>query len=366
MDTKNQREPSVHSIAFHEEQLPLFDAYVANELDKDEKAQIEQDLQYCQECQQLLAEVAHLRQALGTLSETGKFSVPAHPHSPQIVHAVLARIEQGKNREDYLATDRARQVKTRLRAPDVYSPALLARKQARSRYLRLGAFVFCVLLLVGLIITIGKASTSSRNGQISEPPPVVWIPQQQPMLVQNNAGVFALKEIEIITGKEFRFYYAFQSSHQGTLHVAAVSSLNVGPAQPVTLSTTVLSLGTIGDVSVGIIRVQYLDRVGQTIALRIASPEEGSVSWQLTPLKQQLAEPHPEGGGVEGVTVDQHQFPEIIWSGGISEPEGQPAVSLFKNATGTRYIFLEVESTGKIITITREQCIQLVGEQNCH
>jgi hypothetical protein len=40
MDTRNQRETSAHSIAFHEDQLPLFDAYVTDELDEDERIQV--------------------------------------------------------------------------------------------------------------------------------------------------------------------------------------------------------------------------------------------------------------------------------------------------------------------------------------
>ncbi|SRR5260370_40351749 len=202
--------------------------------------------------------------------------------------------------------------------------------------------------------------------KMSIAPQVVWM-TQQPMLVQNSTGVFALKEIEITTAKEFRFYYVFQSSHQETIHVAAVSSLNAGQ-QPVSLSATVLSLGAIDNYSIGVIRVQYLDRVGQTITLSITSPEEGSVRWQLTPLKQQLAEPHPEGGGYYGFPVDQQIFPAIIWSGPRSGPAGplqHSMVSLFKNAAGTRYIFLQVDYSGKIAVITKEQCIQLIGEQNC-
>lgn len=368
MDTRNQREKSVHSIAFHEEQLPLFDAYMTDELDEDERVQVEQHRQSCQECQQLFAGVAHLRHALGTLSETENPAVPARarPHSSPMLQAVMARIEQGKNRGDHFTADRAKQAQTSFRTLSAYSPAALARKRARSIYLSSAAAVFCVLLLAGLIITIRNASTSSGNRQISVPPPVVWT-TQQPMLVQNSAGVFALKEIEITTAKEFRFYYVFKSSHQGTVHVAAVSSLNAGQ-QPVPLSTTVLSLGMIDDYNIGVIRVQYLDRVGQTIALSITSPEEGSVRWQLTPLKQLVAEPHPEGGGYYGFPINQHIFPAIIWSGprsGLVWPSQHSMVSLFKNAAGTRYIFLQVDYSGKITVITKEQCIQLIGEQNC-
>ena len=61
MDTSNQKEAAMHSSAFHAEQLSLFDAYLTDELDEDVRAQVEQDLQSCQECQQLFAEVKHLR-----------------------------------------------------------------------------------------------------------------------------------------------------------------------------------------------------------------------------------------------------------------------------------------------------------------
>jgi hypothetical protein len=368
MDTRNQREPSAHSIAFHEEQLPLFDAYMTDELDEDERAQVEQHRQSCQECQQLFAGVAHLRHALGTLSETENPSVPAHarPHSSSMLQAVMARIEQGKNRGDHFTVDHASQAQTSFRTLRANSPAALSRKRVRSIYLSIAAAVFCVLLLGGLIITIRNASTSSGNRQISVPAPFVWT-TQQPMLVQNSTGVFALKEIEVITAKELYFYYAFKSSHQGTIHVAAVSSLNAGQ-RPVPLSATVLSLGMIDDYSIGVIRVQYLNRVGQMIALSITSPKEGSVHWQVSPLKQLVAEPHPEGGTYYGFPIDQQIFPAIIWSGprsGLVGPSQHSMVSLFKNAAGTRYIYLQVNYSGKFAVITKEQCIQLIGEQNC-
>ena len=258
----------------------------------------------------------------------------------------------------------ARQAHTSLRTLRAYSPAALARKRLRFIYLSSAAAVFCVLLLAGLIITLRNASTSSGNRKISVAPAVAWT-TQQPMLVQNSAGVFALKEIEITTAKEFRFYYVFASSHRGTIHVAAVSSLKAGQ-QPISLSATVLSLGMIDHYSIGVIRVQYLDRVGQTITLSITSPEEGSVRWQLTPLKQLLAEPHPEGGGYWGFPVDQHLFPAIILSGpfgGLAEPLQRSMIAFFKNAAGTRYIYLQVDDSGKITVITKERCTQLIG--NC-
>lgn len=365
MGATNQSNSSAHSKAFHEEQLPIFDAYVTNELDPDEKAQIEQQLRSCQECQHLLEEVTRLRHALGTLSETESSSaagrVISHPQS--IVHTVLERIGQEEKRRNSFTTGRARQEQASFHPPSAYHPALLARRRARSIYLSLVAALCCGLLIVGFIIVFRNTS-SSGNKQISVPPPTVWTTRQQSMLVQNSAGIFALKQIEITTKKEFRFYYVFKSSHQGTIHVTAISSLNTGQRQfPVTLSTTVLSLGTIDGISVGVIRLQYLDRVGQTIMLSITLPGEAREHWQLTPLKQLLIEPHPEGGGYYGFPVDQHLFPEIIWSGPVGGP--QSMVSLFKNAVGTRYIFLEVDYAGKIVVITREQCIQLVGEQIC-
>jgi hypothetical protein len=185
------------------------------------------------------------------------------------------------------------------------------------------------------------------------------------MFVQNSAGVFALKEIEITTAKEFRFYYAFQSSRQGIIHASAISSLNAGQ-QPLTLHANILPLGTIDTISVGVIRVQYLDRVGQTITLNITSQEDGNMNWKLSPLKQLLAEPHPQGGGFYSLSVDQHLFPEIVWSGPRFGSTAYSMVSLFENAAGTHYIFLEVDYAGKIVVITKEQCIQLVGEQVCH
>jgi hypothetical protein len=366
MDTRNQRETSAHSIAFHEDQLPLFDAYVTDELDGDERIQVEQHLQDCQECQQLFVEVTHLRDTLRTPLARGQSSASerARSHSPQMVQAVMASIERKEKREGHFAANGERQTQTFLRkaGTSVFPP----QKRVWPIYLSIGATVLCLLLLVGFILTLHP--TSSENGQRSVPSPVVWV-TQQPLLVQNSAGVFALKEIEITTGREFRFYYAFQSSHQGTIHVAAVSSLRVDQGQSVTLPATVLPLGTIDDVSVGVIRVHYLDRVGQTIALSITSPAEGSVRWQLTPLKQLVAEPSPSGGGYYGLPVDQHIFPEIIWSGPRSGPVGpsqHSMVSLFKNAAGTRYIFLQVDYSGKIAVITREQCTQLVGKQVCH
>ncbi len=95
---------------------------------------------------------------------------------------------------------------------------------------------------------------------------------------------------------------------------------------------------------------------------------EGGARWQLTPLKQRLAEPHPEGGGFYEFSIDQHLFPDVIWSGpwtGMVGPSQYSMISLFKNAAGTRYIFFEIDYAGKIMVITRERCIQLTGERAC-
>ncbi|MGB8348148.1 MAG: hypothetical protein WCD86_24925 [Ktedonobacteraceae bacterium] len=369
MTTRNQRETPTHSSAFHENQLPLFDAYGTDELDEEERVQVEQNLHQCRECQRLFADVTHLRQRLGTLSETEKSAVPADAplHSPTILQTVLAAIEQGENRRNPLTAEHMKQAPIISRPLSTDSSALFARNRIRTIALRLGAAAVCAILLAGLIITIRNGLLSPGKGPVSVPSPVVWT-AQQPVLVQNSAGVFALKEIEITTTKEFRFYYAFHASRQGPIHAAAISSLNVGQ-HPVRLLATVWPMGTIDDISVGVIRVQYLDRVGQTITLTITSPEEGRMSWKLTPLKQLLSEPHPEGGGFYGFPIDQHLFPEIIWSGPRSGPVGpsqHAMISLFKNAAGTRYIFLQVDYAGKIAVITKEQCIHLVGEQVCH
>ncbi len=372
MDTSNQRGASAHLSAFHEDQLALFDAYLTDELDEDERRQVEQHLQECQECQQLFAEVTQLRDTLGTLLATGQSSARTRTHSPQLVHAVMASIEQREKRGGQFTSDTVKQIPALLRKPD--TSGFLAQKRVKLTYLGIGAAVLCLLLFVGLLILF-RPATPLGNGQRSEPDPVVWI-TQQPILVQNSAGVFALKEIEVTTEKEFRFYYAFQSSHQSTLHVAAVSVLTGDQRQPITLSTTVLPLGTIDGISVGVIRVQYLDRVGQTITLHITSPTAVDGRWQLTPLKQIAAEPNLSSEGYYTLTVDQRLFPEIIWSGPngpLKSPHSShysmSEISLFKNAAGTHYVFLLVNNyIGKISVITREQCLQLAlaGNQICH
>lgn len=356
MDTRNHRDSSAHSIAFHEQQLPLFDAYMTNELDEDEKTQVEQHLKSCQECQHLFNEVTHFRYLLGTRLQPAESFTSAQKettHSSSIIHAVMECIEQKGKKGDHSAP----------------LPTLTARKRVPYTYLRIVAAVLCLFLLVSLLATIQHTlnTSSSKNGPMSVPAPIVWTTQQS-MLVQNSAGVLAIKEIEITTQKEFRFYYVFQSSHQGTIHVTAASSLNTTQTQPIILSATVQSLGIIDGFSVGVIRVHYLDRAGQTIALRITSSGSGNASWQLTPLKQLIAEPHPEGGSFYSFPIDQHLFSEIIWSGpisGVAGPSQQSMVAYFKNAASTHYIFLQVDYAGEVAVITKEECVQLVGAQNC-
>lgn len=356
MDTRNQRNTSAHSAAFHEQQLTLFDAYMTDELDAGERGQVEQSLISCQECKQLFTDVTHLRHALGTLSQSESLptSEDVHSHSPQMVQAVMTSIEQRKESGNHFTADDEKQAQTFPRVPGV---SITTRKRIRPMSLGIGAAVLCLILLVGFLITLPP---TSRKGPMSVPGFIPWTIQKQHLLVQNSTGVFALKEIEIITGKEFNFYYVFQSSHQGTIHVTAISSLNAAQAHPITLSATVLPLGTIDNFNVGVIRVQYLDRVNQTITLNITSSSEGSVNWQLTPLKQPTADPHSKGGAFYELAVDQHLFPQIIWFGPSS------GIAFFKNRAGTHYIFLQVDYFGKIEVITREKCIQLAGEQGCH
>ena len=368
MNTRNQKETPAHSSAFHEDQLPLFDAYGTGELDGDEQVQVEQNLQHCQECQHLFAEVTHLRQRLETLSETETSVVAAHTrlHLQPILQPIIARIEQGEDDRNHLRAERTKQAPIFSRQLSAHSPALSTQPQTKTTYLQLGAAVGCVILLAGLIITLLNILPSSGKGSVSVPGIVAWV-AQPPMLVQNSAGVFALKEMEIITAKEFHFYYAFHSSRQVSIYATAISSLKTGQ-HPVSLHTTIWPLGTIDGISVGVIRVQYLDRTDQTITLNITSQQARGISWKFTPFKQLHPEPHPEGGGYYGFPVDQHLFPAIIWSGprtGPAGPSQNSTISLFQNPAGTHYIFLQVDYSGKIALITKAQCIQLVTKPNC-
>ena len=359
MNTRNQSNTSDHSTAFHEQQLPLFDAYITDELNTNERGLVEQSLSSCKECQQLFTDVTDLRHTLGTLSQNE--SVSATELTQQMVQAVMASIEQKEESGNHFTADDERQAQAFTNVPRV---SITTRKRIRPMSLSIGVALICLILLVGFLITLPP---TSRNKPISVPSPVRWVMQREPMLVRNNAGVFALKEIEITKGKEFRFYYVFQSSHQGTIHVTAISSLNAAQAHPVTLSTTVLPLGTIDNFRIGVIRVQFLDRVDQTITLNITSSEERNVKWQLTPLKQLLADPPPQEAFYR-FSIDQSLLPEVVWSGPYSGSRSLPPYSMigfFKNKASTRYIFLLIDYSGKIEVISREKCIQLVGKQGC-
>lgn len=362
MDTSNQRKASVHSNDFHEECLSLFDAYATDELNKDERLHVERNVQECQECQRLLADIIHFRQGLQALSETDSSVVAAQArlYSQPLLQTVMASLEQ-EERQKKEARER---VQTRISFPlrNMYNRALSDRTWRKSIYLSLSAAFCCLIVLAGLI-TMSRISLPRGKGTNTMPTPLAWRNQQ--LLIQNSAGVFAIKGTEIISGKEFRFYYAFKSSHHGTIHASAFSTPGAGQSS-VSLHTTVLPVGTIDHVSVGIIRVQYMNHVGQTITLNITSPQEGKLSWQISPLKQQFPETNPERSRTS-LIVDQQLFPDVILSGQISPALGSPIrISLFRNPTGTQHLFIkEYYDTGKFEVITREQCIQLIGEQLC-
>jgi putative zinc finger protein len=358
MDTRNSKEMFAHSNVFHEQKLALFDAYITSELDEDEKIQLEEHMNGCQECQQLFAEVTRFRQQIGILIETDRLPVPEkeHAYASQITQSVMVHIEQEKK-----AGSREQQTQTHHRAS---APSTPVRKRTVPLYLRIIAAMLCLFLLTGLIVTLHQNTNISGRGAVSVPPPIVWITQQHYMLVQNGTEVFTLKEIEITTQKEIRFYYVFKSSYQKPFHVTADSALSTGQGQNISLSATVQPLGTIDSYDIGIIHVQYLDRAGQTVTLHITSSAMGNVNWHLSPLKQLIAEPHPEGS-FYGFSVDQRLFPAIVWSGPAGRSE-QSQVAFFKASGSAHYIFLQVDYLGKIRVITKEECIQLGGEQNCH
>ena len=355
MATGDSKDTVGYSTTFHEQRLALFDAHIANELNESEKEQVKQHLNSCQECQQLFSEFTRFHNQFETLRETKKLSLQrAQTYASQITHTVMTRLEQGKDGASEVSQTPMRSHTTTALIP--------FKRRTWSIWLRVITAIACLFLLTSLLVTVyHNVNTLTPTGKsgTARPLTMAWTTQQQYTLAKNNAGVFALKGIEITVAKEFRFYYAYKWSQKSTLSIVALSTQQ---GKDVTLSATMQPLGVVDGYSIGVIHVQYLDRVNQTIILHILSQARENVRWQLSPLKQIQTEPHPEGGGYYELSIEQKLLSEIVWSGSV--PGGKSMTAFFTNKTSTHYLFLRLNYMGEVKVITKEEYLQLSGKQN--
>jgi hypothetical protein len=186
--------------------------------------------------------------------------------------------------------------------------------------------------------------------------------EQGQTFVQNSNGTFSIKWITI-NPREFHFFYAFSSPHKGTPRIMATSISRTDI--PISLITSVQTLGQLGPFTVGVVHVFRFSRVGQMIELQIMPPGENKASLRLEPLKQLTAETseNTENGeiypGVGGL-------PEVDFNG----PVMRESVAYFRGPASNQqkssrsYVFLRMDDPVVVSVITQAQYISIAGAEN--
>ncbi len=341
----------------------LLDAYTTNELDRDSQEEVCEHLTDCHLCQERLAEIQHLRVLLASLSTDEQYQREQAAGSNQsrwqnlrIADAVVSEIE-GRERKSN---------KQKLH-PNIFwrhsSPAIAdPRKNRLFSYTSLLIASLLVVVLAGTFFVVQQNQPKMLPRQSgATPQPIYWQIQPGQASAQNATGDFELEYITI-TQKEFRFFYAVQSNHQGLLHVKVFSYIQSSPNALTALPTTVQSLGQLGPWNVGVIHTTGLNRTHQIIRLQVFAPGERTITWQLEPLIQLRDDPR---GGIwtDLTSIKQAGHSTIYWYG----PVMQEQVAFFRYTALRKppaYIFVRIADPTTVQIINKAQYLTIAGKQN--
>lgn len=144
-----------------------------------------------------------------------------------------------------------------------------------------GKAAFLGLLLLSACQTQPYASNRAAVWNSTPAPGIAPKPVWQPLFAQATArnadGIFGVKTV-VIMPPALLLFYAVQPSQHGTPQITATA--------PDTSVADVRVLGTLGDVDVGVIWLNWTDKPGQVLSLQ-ARPAGGSPRhWEVAPLKQ--------------------------------------------------------------------------------
>jgi len=233
------------------------------------------------------------------------------------------------------------------------------RRQKQKRLAIYGIIAVAIAMLFGGIFLMSGRHLAAN---ISSPAPNVWQLQHEQTFVQNSEGTFCIKWI-IISPKEFRFFYALDSSYAESLKITASTISQLGKSTA--LFTQDQFLGQIGTARLGVVHVSRVSNPGQTISLSISFLADSSNIWHLTPLKQLINESH-ENTAWYGIMSDEGKMPEVVWKGPTTEKQ----VAAFHNklvsdGDGTKaYVFLRFDDPVIVTAITWEEYRSITGSTN--
>jgi ribosomal protein L34E len=368
MSITNEKKPQDTNGEAHTKFVTWLDAYVTDELDEREKAQLEQHIEHCAECQQWLVDIRRLRTLLkahGTSIQKESGAYAAQTPSPSCSQSILTAIANDHNSADSQETLEPSVARQQ------WTVTLSGQKNVTKRpYLRLiGVLVaaLCIFVLVfALLPQLTQLTTFSLIGStqphsrpIAQEPATFWQLDEKQTVMRNGSDIFSVKSIEG-TAQGFRIFYAFSSPQAEEVpQIEVISLLPSQPGSTTHLATHIQSLGKLGAFNVGVIQVAYLDRVGQTIVIQGTSAKK-TTDWSLSPLKQLNEESSVAGGWF---FVDQNNLPDITWFGPFGEKIG---VAYFQNAASSQdeaaHLYLRLGDS--IMVITQAEFLQLSGKNS--
>jgi hypothetical protein len=227
--------------------------------------------------------------------------------------------------------------------------------------LLIASLLVVVLVSTFFVVQQNQSKTIPRQpGAV--PQPIYWQIQPGQASAQNAAGDFELEYI-ILNQKEFRFFYALQSNHQGLPDVKVSSYIQSSPNALTALPTTVQPLGQLGPWNVGVIHTTGLNRTHQIILLQIVAPGERTITWHLEPLIQLRDDPL---GGIlwrNPININQVGHSTIYWYG----PVMQEQVAFFRYTALRKppaYIFVRIDDPATVQIINEAQYLAIAGKQN--
>lgn len=154
------------------------------------------------------------------------------------------------------------------------------------------SLVIVVTIIILLVVVMNLTSASTSPTPMSRMA-TTWENNNEKSIAYNSFGSLEIKAA-LVAPKEMLFFYTLHSAKKGTLQVEGWSNLtlNTGdilPSQKL-IVTNLQSLGQIATYDVGVIHLNWFDRVGQIISLQIFFSEDSTEKWVVSPLKQNFSD----------------------------------------------------------------------------
>lgn len=222
------------------------------------------------------------------------------------------------------------------------------------RYLIIGGAGLLLAIIAFSVFSLVSDWRGPKACGCALPPPDVWKVQSEQLAVEDEQGLFAIKEMDF-SSERFRFFYVFHSSQFNEPEVQVVAQRDKDTV--IDIETVTQSLGILGEYNVGVITTEHLDYNGQELTLQIKLPGSDEPTWELEGIQQVIAEEEygPVLGGAyfasvepsdvmyQSKTIYDPDQPQTLGYFALITPSGQPA----------QYLFLDIEANGEVKVISR-------------